>query len=303
MDSKPLVSFIIVTYNQENYIGDALDGALSQTYSPMEIIVSDDCSSDNTMGVVEDVVSRYSGQHQLRINRNEVNLGIAQNVNKAMQMANGEIFIVAAGDDKSFPERTQRTVDLFSQYPQVVCINFNSILCNRDLKPMAQKQVAVKEREALSIINMYDYCEFTDFVLWSGDARSIRRSVYDVFGPLVYGKDEDSAYFVRSLLLGGVCHSQEPMSWRRIHGMNVSDFRNIKKYIAADFIGQPNNDIQIALQKGLITDSMAKRMQYKIRQADRLLADRYYSSTNKWYRMIYQRPTDLLRRIKNKLFA
>jgi glycosyltransferase involved in cell wall biosynthesis len=46
--NKPLISFLLLSYNQEEYINDAVDGAFSQTYSTLEIIISDDCSNDNT---------------------------------------------------------------------------------------------------------------------------------------------------------------------------------------------------------------------------------------------------------------
>ena len=41
-ENKPLISFILITYNQEDFVRDALDGAFNQTYSPLEIIITDD---------------------------------------------------------------------------------------------------------------------------------------------------------------------------------------------------------------------------------------------------------------------
>ena len=67
---KPLVSFCIITYNQENYILDALNGAVNQDYENLEIIVSDDCSKDNTFGVIENFVKTYQGRHKIILNRN-----------------------------------------------------------------------------------------------------------------------------------------------------------------------------------------------------------------------------------------
>lgn len=199
MPTKPLVSFLIVTYNQEYFIQDAIEGAFTQKYSPMEIIISDDCSTDDTYGVICNMVSRYKGEHKIYVNRNDSNLGIAGNVNKAMQIANGDIFVLAAGDDQSLPYRVHRTCELFEQYPSISCINANSIRCDASLRPLIKPQ----ERKGVSIINIYDYLEFTDFVLWSGDTRAIKRNLYDTFGPLQKGKDEDSSYFVRSVLFGG----------------------------------------------------------------------------------------------------
>lgn len=297
-ERKPLISFLLITYNQEHFVRDALEGAFAQTYSPLEIIIADDGSKDNTPKVIEDTIAVYNGPHMVIFHRNEKNVGIAQNVNRAMALAKGEYFILAAGDDKSLPERAQRTYELFAQYPDMTCINFSSIPCDADLRPLNRKV----SNSSMSIINIYDYLEFSNFVIWSGDTRSIRRSLYDVFGPLIKGKDEDSTYFFRGLLHGTVGHSQEYLSCRRNHEQQVSNFVNIKKHNSADFVAQPLLDTQKALSLGLISHQTAGLFEYKIKCADRILADQYYESTSKWYRLLCSKPANLLRRIKNKLF-
>ncbi len=298
MEHKPLISFILLTYNQEDFVRDALDGALSQTYSPLEIIISDDGSKDHTSKVIEEYITDYHGPHKVIFNRNEKNVGIAQNVNRAMSLASGEYFILAAGDDKSLPERAQRTYELFAQYPDMTCINFSSIPCDADLRPLNRKV----SNSSMSIINIFDYLEFSDFVIWSGDTRSIRRSLYDVFGAFKEGHDEDSTLFMRGILAGTVCHAQECMSLRRTHDQQVSNFKNIRQHVTKNFIGQPLLDIDTALLKGMISKQTASQMRWKVRSADRILADQYYESTSKWYRLLYSKPANLLRRIKNKLF-
>ena len=299
-EDKPLISFILITYNQENFVKDALDGAFSQTYSPMEIIIADDGSKDKTPYVIEQTIAEYKGPHKVVFHRGSPNVGIAQNLNNAMALAKGEYFILAAGDDKSLPERAQRTYELFSQYPDLTCINFRSIPCNTGLKPLVQKQVA---SNSVSIINIYDYIDISDFVIWSGDARSIRRSLYDIFGPFVKGQDEDSTLFMRGLLTGTVGHAQECMSMRRTHDQQVSNFKNIRKHVTEDFIGQPMLDIEIALQKEMISKRTASEMRWKVCHADKILADQYYKAVSTWYRILYANPVNLLRRIKNKIFA
>ena len=301
METKPLISFILITYNQENFVRDALDGAFAQTYSPMEIIIADDGSKDGTPKVIEEYIAGNKGPHKVVFCHNKKNVGIAQNVNNAMALAKGEYLIIAAGDDKSLPERAQRTYEVFAQYPEMVCMNFSSIPCNAKLQPVVSYDEKIS-RNSISSINIHDYCEFTDFVLWSGDTRAIRRSLYDTFGPITKGKDEDSTYFFRGLLLGTVGHSQECLSYRRNHSQQVSNYTNIKKHVSEDVIAQPLLDAENALSAGLITQKAYIRFGYKIKCADRILADQYYESTNGCYRWLYAKPTHLLRRIKNKLF-
>ena len=300
-EHKPLISFILITYNQEDFVRDALDGAFNQTYSPLEIIIADDGSKDNTVKVIEDAIANYKGPHKVILHHNPKNVGIAQNINNAMAIASGEYFMLAAGDDKSLPERAQRTYEIFTQYPDITCINFTSIPCDANLQPMI-KECSQEQVSSMSSINIYDYLEFTDFVLWSGDARSIRRSLYDTFGPLIKGKDEDSSYFFRGLLLGCAGHSQEYLSLRRYHDLQVSNYKNIKMHISDDFIGQPLLDIQKAVLSGIVQKRVADLFRYRIVQADRFLADQYYCATNRWYRVLYNQPVNLLRRLKNKIF-
>lgn len=298
---KPLISYILITYNQESFVQEALDGAFSQTYSPLEIIIADDGSKDNTTLVISEAIADYKGPHKVTFLHNEKNVGIAKNVNNAMAHANGEYFIIAAGDDKSLPERAQRTYEVFTRYPDMTCINFMSIPCDSNLQPLKAVST-VHPINSLSSINIYDYLEFTDFVIWSGDTRSIRRSLYDTFGDLTKSKDEDSAYFFRGLLLGCVGHSQEPMSLRRNHELQVSRWTNIKKRTSMDFIAQPLLDTRNAVKIQIVTQEIADKFCYKIKCADRILADQYYFTTSIWYRLLYSTPVNIFRRIKNKLF-
>lgn len=78
-DSMPLVSFCLMCYNQEKYIGDALKAALSQTYPNLEIIVSDDCSSDASWEVLNNISSEYGGKKKIKLYRNSQNLGMGLN--------------------------------------------------------------------------------------------------------------------------------------------------------------------------------------------------------------------------------
>ena len=60
MDSTegPLVSFCVKCYNQERYIGEALEGAFAQTYRPLEIVISDDASTDRSWEIITEAVAK-----------------------------------------------------------------------------------------------------------------------------------------------------------------------------------------------------------------------------------------------------
>lgn len=113
MTDRPLITFALFAYNQEQFIREAVEGAFSQTYSPLEIILSDDCSIDSTFEIMRSMVETYCGPHIVRLNRNNINLGLIGHVNKIFEIVSGELIVVAAGDDISLPNRTSLLVDAY----------------------------------------------------------------------------------------------------------------------------------------------------------------------------------------------
>ena len=113
--SSPLVSFIVLSYNQEKYIEQAILSAFSQTYECLEIILTDDCSTDKTFDVMTRMNVEYNGDHKIIINQNQQNLGIGGHLNRAMELAKGEFIVINAGDDISIPERTSEMINVWLQ--------------------------------------------------------------------------------------------------------------------------------------------------------------------------------------------
>jgi glycosyltransferase involved in cell wall biosynthesis len=103
----PLVTFALFAYNQEQYIREAVEAALSQDYTPLEIIISDDCSADETFSVIQQVVKSYKGPHQVRVRQTEKNCGSLLHVQDVAKSASGKLLVLAAGDDVSKPTRTR----------------------------------------------------------------------------------------------------------------------------------------------------------------------------------------------------
>ena len=135
MTSTPLVTLALFTYNQETYVRDAIDGVLKQTYKNLEIIISDDCSTDSTYSIIENVIGSYKGLHKIILNRNKQNLGLAGHVNFVVNLANGEYVVVAAGDDISAPNRVTKSLNIFILNPNcnAVFSNVSKINSNNDV--------------------------------------------------------------------------------------------------------------------------------------------------------------------------
>ncbi len=104
------VSFCVMCYNQEELIEEALRSAFAQTYENLEIVVSDDASTDGSWAIIERMARDYKGPHTLIIQRHETNLGLTRNLLSACARTTGELIFQADGDDTSHPTRVARVV-------------------------------------------------------------------------------------------------------------------------------------------------------------------------------------------------
>lgn len=111
---RPLVTFVLVAYNQEKFIREAVEGAFAQTYTPLEIILSDDFSPDRTFSIMQEMAEAYRGPHSVRAVQTQPNLGIIQHVLMRGREAQGEIVVMGAGDDVSKPNRVAVLAQAFT---------------------------------------------------------------------------------------------------------------------------------------------------------------------------------------------
>lgn len=130
--SKPLVSVFIVTYNSSDYIIEALDSVRNQTYPNIELVVSDDCSTDNTVPLVTDWMKSYGS----RFSRTEIvvapkNQGIPSNYNRAVNACHGEWLKMMDGDDLLTDDCIAVNIAYVQQHPEVQVV-FSDLDCFRD---------------------------------------------------------------------------------------------------------------------------------------------------------------------------
>jgi glycosyltransferase involved in cell wall biosynthesis len=98
IEGIPRVSVKIITYNQEDVISRALESLISQRDYIYEICVSDDCSTDKTWYILQKYSEQYPGLFKL--NRNDPNIMMFENLEKVSKMVSGDIIYTMAGDDE-----------------------------------------------------------------------------------------------------------------------------------------------------------------------------------------------------------
>jgi glycosyltransferase involved in cell wall biosynthesis len=109
-DAMPLVSIICLCYNHERFIAEALDSVLAQTYPNLEIIIVDDCSTDNSVAVIQQYLRQYP---QLTFISTGTNQGNTRAFNMGWRAAKGAYIIDFATDDVLLPERVTQQVKTF----------------------------------------------------------------------------------------------------------------------------------------------------------------------------------------------
>lgn len=112
-DVQPLVSIVIPAYNNAEYLAEAIDSALAQTYQNLELIVSDHSSTDDTLKVMH----RYEADGRVKLLTTTAGGGALRNWNRVSQAAAGEYIKLLCGDDLLYPAIVSRQVEALSAAP------------------------------------------------------------------------------------------------------------------------------------------------------------------------------------------
>lgn len=136
---NPLVSIVIITYNSSKYIIETLESCKSQSYQNLELVISDDCSSDNTKELCEEwLKTNQSNFKKSKFIKTEVNSGIAPNLNNGIKNSTGDWIKIIAGDDLLMPDIIMDYVNyinstkenIFFLHSNVIKFNENGIIRN-----------------------------------------------------------------------------------------------------------------------------------------------------------------------------
>lgn len=120
MNNFPLVSIPVVTYNSSSYILDGLESVKTQTYNNIELVISDDCSTDITVDICKKWIENNKQYFKRVVLVTSVkNTGVAGNLNRALRECRGEWIKTLSGDDKFLPYTISGYVDYVISHPEV----------------------------------------------------------------------------------------------------------------------------------------------------------------------------------------
>ena len=127
----PKISVCMPVYNGSAYIAFAIQSVLSQTYKDFQLIVCDNCSTDNT----EEIVRNFKDP-RITYERNARNLGLVGNANRCLELAEGEYVYIFHHDDIMFPENLELKARILDEHPKVGLVHSDALLIDQEGKTL-----------------------------------------------------------------------------------------------------------------------------------------------------------------------
>ena len=226
---KKLVSIALPAYNAGPYIGACLDCLLGQTYDNLEIVLMDDCSTDDTA----QVVASYTDP-RIRYYKNEENMGIVHTLNKAYGLCRGEYIARMDADDLCTLDRLEKQVALLEAMPDV-----GLVAC--DLELFGARTGLIQYSADPEVIK----CRLLYSLQLAHNAWLFRRELLDVHA-LAYRDEyryaEDWDFLVRASHVVRFSNVQEPLTGYRMFPNQSSKVHNQAQKAAADRVAKNQLD-------------------------------------------------------------
>lgn len=224
----PLISIVFFSYNQENFIEEAVLSVLNQSYPNLQIIISDDFSTDKTYELASKVVDDYDGIHNIILRQSHKNLGLGKHVEEVFSIAKGEYFVLAAGDDISYFDRVSK----FFEFIKKDGFKYSAVFSNLmvlDAESNEKRKLFLSE--PVFSRNIRDFK--SGVPVWTvGASLVIHRDLYDKYGGFVSGTiQEDGVLAFRAILEKGIGYLNDVTVGYRHHDNNVSQGLSLKKRV------------------------------------------------------------------------
>ncbi len=233
-------SVIMMTYNQQDFVGEALSAMLEQDCPPLEILVSDDRSTDATFDRVTALAASYRGPHRLVLNRNAKNMGITAHLNASFRKCSGDLIIGASGDDVSVPGRARKIIEVYERdKPLLIHSRVDSATLNGGRPDKRFERIAMLQSPRIEDVAR-------SMSLYIGATAAWDRDIMRHYGDLP-DRDcyEDLIFGFRAALEGRVSFIDEELVQYRI-GQGASTLRQ-QEFTRADWSEARRRELRRAL--------------------------------------------------------
>jgi glycosyltransferase involved in cell wall biosynthesis len=216
IQGQPLVSVVIPSYNQADYLREALDSLLAQTYPRWEAIVVNDGSTDHT----DDVLAEYARRDQRIRPYSKPNGGITSALNYGIERAQGDFFCWLSSDDLFYPEKLSAQVEAFANLDE------GSVLVYGSFDILEQEKHQIQELPVPpAVMAGAEFPEAFKFDFIDGCTVMIRMSALREVGGFnpAYRHSQDLELWVRLASFGYRFHLlEQKLTIRRVHAAQSS---------------------------------------------------------------------------------
>ena len=149
MKNIPKISVIMSVYNAQTYLDEAINSILVQSFRDFEFLIIDDCSNDDSSNILD-----LAAQKDVRIKTfvNSENLGLTKNLNKLIQMSNGEYIARMDADDISLSERFMEQIEHFESHRNIDIIGTFSENISNEGKITGARKVPITHDEIIKLL-------------------------------------------------------------------------------------------------------------------------------------------------------
>lgn len=157
---NPFVSTLVPVYNARKFLPEMVESLRMQTYKNHEVILVDDCSSDESYAYLKEVEEK---DKRFRVFQNEINSGPSATINKAAQYANGELLARLDSDDIALPQRIEIQVRFLQENPEVGFVGSNFYKVNSEGKRIGTVKRKIRSGAALQALPLFvnTFCHST----------------------------------------------------------------------------------------------------------------------------------------------
>jgi glycosyltransferase involved in cell wall biosynthesis len=240
------ISIALATFNGARYLAAQLESFSAQRRLPDELIVSDDCSSDETIEILQEY--QKSAPFEVHIHQNSKNLGFIENFGKALSMCSGDIIFLSDQDDVWMAHKISRVCQLFEEGEDIQVITNNHIITDEELNPSGFTTLGNVRKMGRG-----------DQSFMHGCCTSLRGKFRDLVVPMAEGISHDGWIGKLGDALGVRVVVDEVLQYYRKHESNASlwytsrpevrgRFDDIRKYGLADARGGWSREIEVLRQ-------------------------------------------------------